>query len=104
MDNDFKDISITFEDREDQVAGKVLELFKRQKNVEDVEVKVDPEKNTDTDVLNLDVSVKFSKPVEKTTVTLTKPEGMSDEQFLIMMKHLQEELEKECVYENEFTN
>ena len=74
-----------------------LNLLMQDRGVEDIQVSVKPDENTNTNSLKVDMSVKFKKPLETTTVTFDKPEGMTDEQFKIFIKHLQNEIEKNNV-------
>lgn len=84
------------------------DCFKRvllqDNSIEDVEVHVNPDENTDPSILKVDMSVKFKKPIETFTVTFDKPEGMTDEQFEVFIKHLQKQIEENNIHEGELTN
>lgn len=63
---------------------------------------IDKEKSND-ETLTITTTLQFEKPLEYAEVTIEKPEGMSDAQFEVFVKHLQEEIEKENVKEWELT-
>ena len=81
-----------------------LNLLMQDRGVEDIQVSVKPDENTNTNSLKVDMSVKFKKPIETFTVTFDKPEGMTDEQFEVFIKHLQKQIEENNIHEGELTN
>jgi aminoglycoside phosphotransferase family enzyme len=62
------------------------------------------EKKSTDEKLIIDTTVEFDEPIRYTDVTIDKPEGMSDTQFEIFCKHLQEEVNKYNVHEGELTS
>ena len=62
------------------------------------------EKESTNEKLVVDTTIEFDKPIEYAEVTIEKPEGMTDEQFMIFMKHLQEQIENYDIHEGELTS
>lgn len=62
------------------------------------------EKESTNEKLVVDTTIEFDKPIEYAEVTIEKPEGMNDEQFMIFVKHLQEQIENYDIHEGELTS
>ena len=62
------------------------------------------EKESTDEKLVIDTTVEFDEPIRYAEVTIDKPEGMSDTQFETFCKHLQEEVDKYNVHEEELTS
>lgn len=90
---------------ENEVIEKTNEFIEEKtKNGEIENIEITPEYNKEDETLVLNINMKMHKPIENVEMTFDKPEGMSDEQFKIFIKHLQEEMEKYDVYEGELTS
>lgn len=89
------------EDFTKTIEKKVVEVLSSNDNIDEVEVKCS---EIDGDKLNINIAIKPKASLEKVDVTFDKPEGMSDEQFEIFIKHLQKAIEEQNIHEGELTS
>lgn len=64
---------------------------------------IDEEKSND-ETLTINTILEFDEPLKYAEVTIEKPEGMTDEQFEVFIKHLQKQIEENNIHEGELTN
>ena len=92
------------DDIERIVLAKIEDVLKDHEELELDSVKADPSYDSESETLSIDITMKMHKPVEKVEYTFTKPEGMTDEQFQVFIKHLQKEIEEQNVNDFELTS
>ena len=83
------------------VEKKVVKVLSSNDNIDEVEVKCS---EIDGDQLNIDIAIKPKASLETVDVTFDKPEGMSDEQFEVLIKKLQKAIEEQNIHEGELTS